>query len=77
MRNKIMVLDRRTNENSSLEYGDFVNCCNCGRRMLVNIGVEKCPECDEKSLEWEDVGNKETTEDFFYNNEDYMLVDTE
>ena len=77
MVNKIMVLDRRTNENSSLEYGDFVTCCNCGRKMLVNIGVKKCPECDEKSLEWEDIDNKEVTEDFFYNNEEYMLVDTE
>ena len=43
---KTVVLDRRTSENSSLE-SDFVTCCNCGRTMLVNIGTDKCPECDE------------------------------
>lgn len=74
---KTVVLDRRTSENSSLERGDFVSCCNCGRTMLVNIGTEICPECDEKSLTWEDNDNEEVSEDFFYNNGDYVLADTE
>ncbi len=45
--------------------------------MLVNIGTEICPECDEKSLTWEDNDNEEVSEDFFYNNGDYVLADTE
>ena len=74
---KTVVLDRRTNENSSLNLGDFVSCCNCGRTMLVNIGTNKCPECDEGSLVWEDKDNQEVSDDFFYSNEDYVLVDIE
>lgn len=74
---KTVVLDRRTNENSSLNLGDFVSCCNCGRTMLVNIGTNKCPECDEESLVWEDKDNQEVSDDFFYSNEDYVLVDIE
>lgn len=74
---KTVVLDRRTSKNSSLERGDFVSCCNCGRTMLVNIGTEICPECGEKSLTWEDNDNEEVSEDFFYNNGDYVLADTE
>lgn len=74
---KTVVLDRRASENSSLESGDFVTCCNCGRIMLVNIGTEICPECDEKSLTWEDNDNEEVSEDFFYNNEKYVLADIE
>lgn len=74
---KTVVFDRRTKRNSNLESGDFVSCCNCGRTMLVNIGTEKCPECDEKSLVWEDKDNQEVTDEFFYNNEDYVLADIE
>lgn len=74
---KTVVLDRRTNENSSLNLGDFVSCCNCGRTMLVNIGTNKCPECDEESLVWEDKDSQEVSDDFFYSNEDYVLVDIE
>lgn len=74
---KTVVLDRRTNENSSLNLGDFVSCCNCGRTMLVNIRTNKCPECDEESLVWEDKDNQEVSDDFFYSNEDYVLVDIE
>ena len=74
---KIVVLDKRTSKNSSLESGDFVTCCNCGRTMLVNIGTDICPECNAKSLTWEDNNNEEVSEDFFYNNGDYVLVDTE
>ena len=74
---KIVVLDRMTNENSSLNLGDFVSCCNCGRTMLVNIGTDKCLECDEESLVWEDKDNQEVSDDFFYSNEDYVLVDIE
>ena len=47
---KTVVLDRRTEKNTSLEYGDFVTCCNCGKTMIVNIGTEKCPECNKESL---------------------------
>lgn len=73
---KTVVLDRRTNANSSLECGDLVMCCNCGKTMLVNIGTETCPDCDEKTLDWADE-NEEVSEDFFRNNEKYVLVDTE
>lgn len=71
------VLDRRTKENISIDFGDFVVCCNCGRTMLVNIGTERCPICDEKALTWEDKENKEVSYEYFYNNNDYILVDTE
>lgn len=70
------VLDRRTAEDSMYE-GDFVTCCNCGRTMLVNIGTEKCPECGEETLSWEDKENQEVADTFFYNNDDYVLVDCE
>ena len=49
---KTIVLDRRTNENPSLDYGDFVTCCNCGKTMLADIGIDKCPECNEETLAW-------------------------
>ena len=74
---KTVVLDRRTKENSSIDFGDFVTCCNCGRAMLVNIGIEKCPECDEETLMWEDKENEEVSDDYFYNFGDYILADTE
>ena len=73
---KTVVLDRRTKENTS-EYGDFVTCCNCGRTMLVNIAADKCPECDEETLMFEDKDNEEVSDEYFYNNEDYVLADTE
>ena len=74
---KDVVLDRRTKNNSSACVADFVFCCNCGKTMLVDIGTDRCPECDEESLQWADEYNQEVTEEFFYNNEDYVLVDTE
>lgn len=74
---KTVVLDRRTSDNTSIDFGDFVTCCNCGRTMLVNIGTNKCPECDEETLSWEDKDNEEVSDSFFYNNEDYVLADTE
>lgn len=74
---KTIVLDRRTSKNSSLEYGDFVACCNCGKTMLVDIMIDKCPECDKEALTWADEKNQEVSDDFFYDNEEYMLVDTE
>lgn len=73
---KTAVLDRRTEKNASLEYGDFVFCTNCGKTMVVNIGMEKCPECNEKSLMWESSNNQEVSDEFFYNNKDYVLIDT-
>ena len=45
--------------------------------MLVNIGTERCPICDEKALTWEDKENEEVSYEYFYNNNDYILVDTE
>lgn len=74
---KTIVLDRRTSKNSSLEYGDFVACCNCGKTMLVDIMIDKCPECDKETLTWADEKNQEVSDNFFYNNEEYMLADTE
>ena len=29
-------------KNPSIDLGDFVTCCNCGRIMLVNVGTNKC-----------------------------------
>lgn len=42
----VVVLDRVTSENNSL-FADFVTCMNCGKTMLVNLGEDRCPECDE------------------------------
>lgn len=73
----IAVLDRRTSVNQSFDRGDLVECCNCGRIMFVDIGTEKCPECEEKTLSWVDEnGNAEWTEQELIDN-DYLLCDTE
>lgn len=77
IKNKTLVLDRRTSENLSIDLGDFVTCCNCGRTMLVNVGTDICPECDEKTLTWADKENEEVSDIFFHCSKDYMLVDTE
>ena len=50
MKELAYVLDRRTSANISPDLGDFVTCCNCGRAMLVNIGTDSCPECEEHAL---------------------------
>lgn len=73
---KTAVLDKRTEENTSGEYGDFVFCTNCGKIMVVNIGTEKCPECSEVALMWENSKEQEVSDEFFFGNEDYVLVDT-
>ena len=73
---KTAVLDKRTEENTSGEYGDFVFCTNCGKTMVVNIGTEKCPECSEVALMWENSKEQEVSDEFFFGNEDYVLVDT-
>ena len=44
IKSKTVVLDRRTSKNPSIDLGDFVTCCNCGRTMLVNVGTDVCPE---------------------------------
>ena len=37
------------------DIGDLVQCCNCGKIMLVNSGEEICPECNEDgTLKWLD-----------------------
>lgn len=74
---KTVVLDRRTEENTSFDRGDFVFCTNCGETMVVNIGVDRCPECNEKTLMWESSENQEVSDEFFDNNENYVLVDIE
>ena len=74
---KTVVLDRRTEENTSFDGGDFVFCTNCGKTMVVNIGVDRCPECNEEALMWESSENQEVSDEFFYNNENYVLVNTE
>ena len=43
--------------------------------MIVNIGTEKGPECNKESLMWETFNNQEVSDDFFYNNKDYILSD--
>lgn len=33
--------------------GDWVVCNNCGKKILVPYGADKCPECgSEGTLEW-------------------------
>lgn len=75
---KTAVLDKRTEENTSWEYGDFVFCTNCGKVMVVNIGVDRCPECGEVALMWEDstCDNQEVSDEFFDNNKDYVLINS-
>lgn len=72
---KHVVLDRRTKYKS--EYGDFVKCCNCGRIMYVDTGLEFCPECEEETLTWQDEESQEVSYNFFDDNEEYVLVDVE
>ena len=75
---KTAVLDKRTKENTSGEYGDFVFCTNCGKTMVVNIGTEKCPKCGEVALMWENSNsdNQEVSDEFFDNNKDYILINS-
>lgn len=74
---KIVVLDRRTSNNQSITHGDFCKCMNCGRTMLLDIGTDVCPECEQEMLSWVDDNHQEISEDFFYNNKEYILCDTE
>lgn len=75
---QIVVLDRRTSNNQSADnFGDFIFCHNCGRRMLVDIGTQKCPECEENVIDWADENNQEVDESFFSKNDNYILVDVE
>ena len=48
-----------TKENSSLEYGDYVICVNCGQTMLVDIGTDLCPHCRTETLKWKIPGQPE------------------
>ncbi|WP_182430932.1 hypothetical protein [Clostridium sp. AF50-3] len=54
-----------------------MTCCNCGKIMLVNIGTDSCPECEEHALMWTDRRHQKVNENFFEKNLDYLLVDTE
>jgi hypothetical protein len=45
--------------------------------MLVNIGTDSCPECEEHALMWADRRHQKVNENFFEKNPDYLLVDTE
>lgn len=76
-RHKKVVLDKRTSNNLGADKGDFVTCCNCGKTMLVNVGTDKCPECKKEALTWADAENEEVSDDFFHENDDYVLADTE
>ena len=35
-------VDELKSKNPSIDLGDFVTCCNCGRIMLVNVGTNVC-----------------------------------
>ena len=39
------------------------------------MALIKCPECNKESLMWETFDNQEVSDDFFYNNKDYILSD--
>ena len=42
IKSKTVVLDRRTSKNPSIDLGDFVTCCNCGRmKRKIPILVER------------------------------------
>lgn len=64
MKESAYVLDRRTSTNISPDLGDFVTCCNCGKTMLVNIGTDSCPECEEHALMWTDRDIRKLTKTF-------------
>lgn len=53
------ILNGITKENSSLEYGDYVVCVNCGQTMLVDIGTDLCPYCRTETLKWKIPGQPE------------------
>lgn len=75
-----VVLDRRTSENPTPDYGDLVFCSKCGLTIFMNTGnvrTRTCPECDERSLEWADEEHKTVSEEFFHRNKEYLLCDTE
>lgn len=45
-------------------YGDYVECVNCGKRMLVPCGEERCPECGTYGcLAWVDEQQERSAED--------------
>lgn len=57
------VFDRTTAKGKS-EFCDFVNCNNCGKLMLVDLGTEDCPECGGKGcLSWKEAGYEEIDRD--------------
>ncbi len=69
MEEKIIALDRMTD---GREYGDLVQCSNCGRVMLVNKGEKICPCCDENgSLMWVD-----EQQEYNGTEDNLLLVDT-
>ena len=37
IKSKTVVLDRRTSKNPSIDLGDFVTCCNCGRTLYKQV----------------------------------------
>ena len=75
---KTTVLDRVRGHQ---EHVDFVACNNCGRYFLVDIGEEKCPECEEETLRWaeeetqvQEVNYHTFSQDY---KDDYLLCDVE
>ena len=70
MEEKIVALDRVSDGE---KYGDLVQCSNCGRTMLVDIGEEICPECNENgTLMWVD-----DKQEYSIYDSNLLLVDTD
>lgn len=41
-------------------YGDFIECTNCGERMVVPVGVDTCPFCHASGCNmWADEEHQE------------------
>jgi hypothetical protein len=73
---KTRVYDKITNRN---EIADFVECCNCGETMLVDLGSEVCPMCGKDGyLKWADSEVDEVNKYDFENQfkEDYILIES-
>jgi uncharacterized OB-fold protein len=45
-------------------HGDFCKCASCGKKMLLPIGSDKCPECGEEMLEWADSSQERDVSSF-------------
>lgn len=58
-------------ENYSSEMADYVECSNCGQKMLLPCGADKCPVCGyEGTLVWVDDELQEVYVEEFLNEDD-------